>query len=581
MVKSKSGVAARSFWRCNAKGSTAFRPSGIAPFTAPNSKGVNALCPNGLKTVPPIMRHPLVSLNKNLPPIMKKITTLALLLLSSSVHFYAQPGTLDPTFGTAGKTTSEIGPTNEYARAVAVQADGKIVVAGDTYTNNTVLEDFALARYNPDGTLDNSFGVNGFVVTDLQQATDVATAIAIQPDGKIVVAGYSDNTLNYDFAIARYLANGTLDNSFGANGKVIKNFGSTDFGLALALLPNGKIVVAGRAYNGNNGDFALLQLNPNGSFDNSFGTNGALMSDLFGADESANAIVLQADGKIVAVGDRYANNASLFAVARFNPDGSLDPGFSFDGKLSTGIGTVSDVAYAVAIQTDGKIVVAGQSNGTTISDFALARYLSDGTPDVTFSADGQLSTSISNGGDYAFAIAIQPDGKILAGGSASGANSISDFAVARYLADGNLDQGFGTGGIGLADFNTGRDGANAMVLHQGKIIMAGYSDKNSQSAFALARFLGGASVGIEETEADPGLQIFPNPGNEFVQLRFPKTVSGEIQVLSVTGQIMYKDVLNAEERQINVANWPCGWYFVQCNTENQIWRAGKFLKHGY
>ena len=225
------------------------------------------------------------------------------------------------------------------------------MVAGETWNNSNVVEDFALARYNSDGSLDNTFGTNGFVVTDLQQSTDVVKAIAIQPDGKIVVAGHSDNTFNYDFAVARYLANGTLDNTFGTNGKVIKNFGSTDFGLAMALLPNGKILVSGRVYNGQNGDFALIQLNSNGTFDNTFGTAGAMMADLFGEDESANAIAIQADGKIVLAGDRYANNISLFAIARFNPDGSLDPSFSFDGKLSTAIGTMSDVVYGCLLYT--------------------------------------------------------------------------------------------------------------------------------------------------------------------------------------------------------------------------------------
>jgi uncharacterized delta-60 repeat protein len=494
-------------------------------------------------------------------------------------HTEAQTaGTLDLAFGNAGKATTAIGPNDASAHGIAVQADGKILVAGDTYTNNTLLEDFALARYLPDGTLDNSFGTNGLVVTDIQQNSDAAKAVAVQSDGKILVAGHAHNGSNYDFAIARYLANGTLDNSFGANGKVIKNFGSTDFGLAMALLPDGKLLVAGRSYNGTNGDFALLKLNSNGSFDTNFGTAGALRADLFGEEESANAIAVQPDGKIVAVGDRYANNVSIFAAARFQPDGALDISFGNSGKVSHAIGTLSDVAYAVALQPDGKILAAGVSNTLAISDFALARYLPNGTLDNTFSDDGQLTTNIAvNGGDYAQAVAIQPDGKILVAGAAAGNNSIADFALARYLPDGTLDATFGSAGIGLADFMTSKDVANAMLLHQGKILLAGYSDKNAQSSFAIARFSSDFSVGTQES-AFVSLQIYPNPALDFLNIKIPNAGAGcFVRVLSTVGKVVIEMPVLEEALQINVANWPSGMYFLECQTTERGRALGKFL----
>jgi len=498
------------------------------------------------------------------------------LLVFSPVIFYAQEGSLDQSFGTSGKTATNFGLNDALAHALAIQADGKIVVAGETYTNSTVLEDFAIARYHANGTLDATFGTNGQVVTDMQQNSDAVNAIAIQTDGKIVVAGYAHSGSNYDFAIARYLGNGTLDNTFGNNGKVIKNFGSTDFGLALALLPGGNILVAGRAYNGSNSDFALVQLNSNGTFDNNFGTGGALKADLFNENESANAIALQPDGKIVAVGDRYANNVSIFAAARFNVDGSLDASFGNGGKISTVIGTESDVAYAVVFQSDGKIVAAGQSNLSPGSRFALVRYLSNGSLDNTFSGDGKLTTSISGGGDYAFSAAIQADGKILAGGSVSGSTSNSDFAVARYMPDGNLDASFGLNGVGLADFNVRADVAHAMILKQGKIVMAGYSDDNTQSSFAVARFLGGASVGVLDFLAEGSvMELFPNPASESVQVK--GKASGRIRILSVTGELMVEMPMPDETLQINVAQWPSGLYFVEYNYSGRIGTIGKLL----
>ncbi|MFN0175911.1 MAG: T9SS type A sorting domain-containing protein [Saprospiraceae bacterium] len=507
---------------------------------------------------------------------MKRLFLLALLVLCAITLCAAQPGTLDQTFGTAGKVTTSFGLNDAQGRAIAIQPDGKIIVVGETYSNTTVVEDFALTRYNANGTPDATFGTNGLVVTDMLQNKDVANAVAIQMDGKIVVAGYAHNGSNYDFAIARYLTNGALDNTFGTNGKTIKNFGSTDFGLAMALRPNGKILVAGRAYNGINSDFALVQLNSDGTFDNSFGTIGAVKSNLFDEQESANAIAIQPDGKIVAVGDRYANTGSIFAAARFNADGSLDNTFGTDGKVSTALGTESDVAYAVAIQADGRIVVAGQSNLSPGSRFALVRYLANGNLDNSFSSDGKLITSISGLSDYAYSAAIQANGKILAGGSVTGSNSNSDFAVACYLPDGNLDLTFGVNGIGLADFNVRTDAAHAMILNQDKIVMAGYSDDFMQSNFAVARFQGGASVGANDLFHEKGIQIFPNPASESVQI-MPVWTGGTIRVLSATGQLMADIPDETDNLQINVAQWPSGWYFAQLSIEGKTWVAEKFL----
>lgn len=500
---------------------------------------------------------------------MNKLCIQVLFLLGTSAISYAQPGTLDQSFGSLGKVTTAIGPNNASASAIAFQPDGKILLAGKSFTDNTLLDDFALARYNPDGSLDNSFGTNGLVITDLQQAVDVATAITLQPDGKIVVAGHTHNGNNYDFAVARYLSNGDLDNTFGTNGKVLKNFGSTDFGLAMALLPNGKIVVAGRAYNGQNSDFAMVQLNSNGSFDNSFGTSGAVMANLFAEVESANAIAIQADGKIVLAGDRYANNTSLFALARFNTDGSLDPSFGLNGKVSTSIVGLSDVAYAVAVQSNGSIVAAGVSNNTSISDFAVARYLSDGTPDNSFDGDGQLTTNVTNGGDYASTIAIQADGKILVGGTALGSNSISDFAVVRYLPDGGQDGSFGTNGISQLDFNNGTDVANSMAMHQGKLVVAGYTDKDAKSSFALARLNVGSSVGASDLYAKDSPHIFPNPAVEMVQISVPAAaVEGKCQVFSSTGHLVTEFSSIPPIMKINVSSWACGVYIIKfCDNE--------------
>ncbi len=247
--------------------------------------------------------------------------------------------------------TTDFGGT-DIANAVVLQSDGKIVAVGQDSS------DFALARYNADGSLDSSFGTGGKVTTDFG-GSDAALAAVLQPDGKIVAVG----TSAADFALARYNTDGSLDTSFGTGGKVTTDFGGTDQAWAAVLQPDGKIVAAGLA----SADFALARYNTNGSLDTSFGTGGKVTTSFEGSDQ-ARAVVLQPDGKIVAVG---WDNGVEFALARYNTDGLLDSSFGTGGKVTTDFGG-SDAALAAVLQSDGKIVAVGFANTT---DFALARYL--------------------------------------------------------------------------------------------------------------------------------------------------------------------------------------------------------------
>src|SRR6266511_3302132 len=308
----------------------------------------------------------------------------------------ATPGDLDTSFGTGGKVTTAIGFGSDAASAVALQADGKIVAAGYSFNGSNF--DFALARYNANGTLDAGFGTAGKVTTTFGSSGDAASALALQPDGKIAAAGYSYNGANFDFALARYNANGSLDAGFGAAGKVTTAIGSShDFASALALQADGKIVAAGRSYNGANYDFALVRYNPNGSLDPGFGTGGKVTTAIGSSHDFASALALQADGKSVAAGRSYNGTNDDFALARYNPDGSLDPGFGTGGKVTTAIGSGYEDAYAVALQADGKIVAAGYSWNGTNNDFALARYLGS-TLTVSKAGSGAGSVSSSPAG---------------------------------------------------------------------------------------------------------------------------------------------------------------------------------------
>ncbi len=428
------------------------------------------------------------------------ITISGLFLLAMPSPIEAAPGELDPTFGSGGKVITPFG-TDGAALAVAVQSDGKIVAVGPSNSGTTSAPnyDFALVRYNTDGSLDSSFGTGGKVATDLGGIREVAWGVALQPDGKIVVAGESGSSITIkDFALARYNTNGTLDSSFGTGGKVITPVTSlADVAGAVAIQSDGKIVAAGYSNSGTasavNRDFTLLRYNANGTLDNSFGVGGKVITD-FGSsiDDQANAMAIQSDGKIIAVG-YYGLDSSAgadYALARYNVDGSLDTSFGTGGKVVTPVGNTYDEAYAVAIQADGKFVVAGISYNGANNDFSLVRYNTNGSLDNSFGTGGKVITAIGSGDDNASAVAIQSNGKIVVAGESNSGTSTApnyDFAVVRYNTDGTLDSSFGAGGKVITPISNRNDYVYAATIQaDGKIIVAGSSSTN----FALVRYLG-------------------------------------------------------------------------------------------
>jgi uncharacterized delta-60 repeat protein len=274
---------------------------------------------------------------------MRARTALALLVSVGGLAFtaaaYGQAGELDSSFGGDGKVTTDVTPRGDFATEVAIQADGKIVVVGGASWEKN--PKFVVLRYNADGTLDTSFGGDGRVTTDFTRTEDAAWGVAIQADGKIVAAGDAGlRTGNSRFAVARYNADGTLDTSFGGDGKVTTQFTRKDDPVSsLVIQVDGKIVVAGGAsHNGTNPNFALARYNADGTLDASFGGDGKVTSDFGGRRDYANAVAVQADGKLLEGGiTRFSRTAgrSRFALVRYNADGTLDTGFSSDGRVTT------------------------------------------------------------------------------------------------------------------------------------------------------------------------------------------------------------------------------------------------------
>lgn len=414
---------------------------------------------------------------------------LGLTVLSTTPGF-AAPGDLDTSLNSTGKVFTAIGSGDDTARAVALQPDGKIVAVGHCFNGND--DDFCLVRYLSTGALDTSFGSAGKVTTAIGDGGDYATAVALQPDGKIVAAGYCSNGTNDDFCLARYLNNGTVDVSFNGTGKVLTAIGSgTDAARALALQPDGKIVVAGFCESGVRFVFCLARFQSSGPLDASFNGTGTVTTVIGSNFSFAFALALQPDGKIIAAGTCNNGSNNDFCLARYLVDGALDLSFNGTGWLLSPIGNGHDDAFAAAVSPDGKIVLAGSCSNGMNNDFCLGRYLSNGAFDTSFNGTGKVFTPIDNSNDLAIGIVLQPDGKIVTAGFCSNGND-NDFCVARYLSHGALDPSFNGTGKALTAMGSGTDFARALALQpDGKIVVAGYCFGGSNYDFCLARYQGG------------------------------------------------------------------------------------------
>ncbi|HEV8230928.1 MAG TPA: delta-60 repeat domain-containing protein [Thermoanaerobaculia bacterium] len=410
----------------------------------------------------------------------------------------AADGDLDPTFGAGGKVVTTFDLPAMGANAVALQADGKIVAAGFTF-DETANIDFGIARYQTDGTLDATFDFDGRARVDFFGLFDTANAVAIQPDGKIVVAGSAANSLGSDFALVRYNSDGSLDNSFDGDGKATTDFsGGGDIAYGVAIQPDGKIVAAGVTNQlATSADVALARYNADGSLDMSFGTGGRVQTDVFGEGEVAFALALQPDGKILVAGLLTRTNsptADDSLLIRYGPSGVPDPAFGSGGVVITDFRERGNGAGALTLQPDGKIVVAGGAADPLApgQNFAIARYRSNGTLDPDFDGDGRKTTDLPGFDESVRAVAVQSDGKIVAAGFAANPDFTLDFALVRYLPDGTEDSLFGMLGRVTTDFSERTDVAAGIALQpDGKIVVAGSAQVVGFNPwFALARYLG-------------------------------------------------------------------------------------------
>jgi uncharacterized delta-60 repeat protein len=483
---------------------------------------------------------------------MKKL--LFPLLLSYSVFTLSQYGFPDPNFGGDGIITVNIADTTSVAYAIACLPDGKILIAGYAYNGHDM--DFALHRMFPDGSPDNTFGTNGIVLTDFSTHDDRATSMKIQPDGKIVLGGFANE--GNSFAIARYNADGSPDSTFSTDGKVTPAEGSkTDFGPTLLLTSDGKILIAGSNYTNLDDYAAMVRYNPDGTIDNTFTPdNNVVKGTIYGA-------ALQSDGKILLTGQVYDMSVDLL-LARFNADGTVDNSFSFDGKLTYDYRVV-DVGNGLAIQNDQKIIVTGYYYSAFYGIEQL-RYESDGILDAGYATDGAYIYADPGYHPHrTYAVAVQPDQKILLAGSGYKESSNFGFELIRLNTDGSTDSTFGSGGMAYATEGNSSGAYSLCFQPDGKILACGYIYVPGYSRMAVIRFTSGlAPLGLEANIAETEITVFPNPFSDVLSVKTSESgKDAGIEILAMDGTLVYASILTEHSRLLHLGYLPPASYMLR------------------
>lgn len=508
---------------------------------------------------------------------MRKVY-LALLQLACPLVLTAQAGSFDPSFNGVGYNITAIGNNDDLAQTLWLQPDGKILVAGESHSGASI--DAAVVRYNADGTLDASFGTGGKVtyVASLNYY-ETLKAVFTGSDGKITAVGYYFSpSFTFEIFLLRLNSDGSLDATFGTNGFLTVSISTgSDQANAALIQPDDKIVITGNYDNNGNIDAFVLRLNYDGTVDATFGGGDGVVSLAAGSgSDYSNAIALQADGKIVIAGKTFSSSNSDFLVARLLSDGTPDNTFSSDGIATMNING-NDSGFAVAVQSDGAIVVCGEAFDGSSFNVGVARFTAAGAADNTFSGDGKLSTAVGGSYDGGYAVGIHENGKIIVGGLYAASTS-DDMMLIRYLSNGSLDASFGSNGI--AKFNLGFNEA-IYALHikaTGRVLVAGKATNGSNADFMVAQVLSEYGVSAIDFQNHANVRIFPNPASHCAVLQqdMPVAESGVFRLFSPSGQLLLTWSADAPGQELIPfclpASVPAGHYHLQYfNHRRAIW----------
>ena len=406
------------------------------------------------------------------------------------LSFAQQPGDLDKTFCNNGKVSVGIGGYFDVAQEVALQSDGKIVVAGYGRESASSFKGLSIARYLHDGNIDYDFGNLGVIQKQTNTMEGELHSIAIQKDDKIIAVGYSISSAsnNEDITLVRFNSNGYLDKSFGNNGLVVTEItNQKELGEFVAIQPDGKIVVVGTTQHNPSPDIVLARYDEYGQPDFYFGDGGIVITDINSGPDIGKSLVIQRDGKIIVAGLTYNNDKFFMTLLQYNSDGNLDPTFGKNGIALTDINSRVG-KLGLALQNDGKIILVGPSEVESSHHFTVIRFNNDGVVDKSFGNNGITKTTIGNFSE-AEAVALDSHGNIVVAGTTE--SGTTAFVVAMYNPMGILETSFGSDGIAVVSFSDNSiDRAHSVIIdNNGNIIVAGETTSD-YTTFGIIRLIG-------------------------------------------------------------------------------------------
>jgi len=424
-------------------------------------------------------------------------------------------------------------------------------------------------RYHPNGTLDNSYGVNGKVIADFFQANNYGITCAIQSDDKILIFGQSEVSPNLSATIVRFNTDGSIDETFGENGSVLISQGNYQcYGNSILLQPDGKIVVAGHAIFDQGEDFYVARFLSDGTADNSFNTNG-FVADVNSISSGAYpCIALQPDGKIVLSGMGAIAGQQNYCTMRFTESGELDTNFNDDGIQLTPISGYYNFPADVVIQTDGKILIGGYSGPYQSELMSMVRYSESGNLDPNFGVNGIFTLSINPGLDKIEDLLLQPDGKILICGYTIETSLGYRYVLMRCNENGSLDTNFGVDGMIIQPFTLNEARASKMVIQSdGKLVVAGHSQASLDRRAALARYTTGIPANVISSEImSTAFSIFPNPTTSAFRIGgFNTNASQSVVVYNSMGATQLIKTASALQ-PIDISFLPSGMYWVEIKS---------------
>jgi uncharacterized delta-60 repeat protein len=516
---------------------------------------------------------------------MKKILLIAIALIP--LFLYAQNPHRDTTFGVNGNVVTQVGPNNEGATSIVVQSDGKII-AGGTQTDHPIFgpERFALVRYLNNGDLDSTFGINGIVKSEFL-SQNWCYSVKLQPDEKIIAAGQAGTGI----CIARYMNNGSIDSSFGTNGftSIIDTGISASAISDIQLLPGGKIISAGTGTIGFTSDQRLLlsRFNNNGSIDSSFGINGFANPATIFTTLSVRKIITNDNNKIFISGscefDTGTGTIDQFYLMCFDSLGNPDSSFGINGIVTNQYAlTLNDMSF----DDSGNIIAVGEvatNQQGTFGDVVVMKFFTDGNPDLTFGTNGVTRISVDSYADYAYAMLIDADGGIVLGGSYfnfSGGTG-TDCMLIRFRPDGIIDSTFGTNGVFKTGVCSGTDMIEDIAFTSDKkIVVSGSANYGLNYDFIVGRIIEDVTTSIAVPSTNIYPVIYPNPANE--ELNFStgdQLPINRVEVFDITGKLLIsKNLFETGYSKLNISVLTGGIYFIKFYNVNGN-STLKFMKH--